>query len=227
VPHKHNYFVIISVKNGSGTHLVDLAKYELKENTIYCLTPGQIHLLKADPGIDGCVISFRSEFLCLTEENFDLLFNCGLFYTFSQAPVIDITEDIRQELEDLSLKMQKEYESFFLLRAEILRGYLKILLIYLTRQFEKSKGGLQKARNIELVKSFFTLLENDFVTKKMVADFAAELTVTPNYLNEIVKKVSGIPCFRSYQTTRCTGSQTSGRLFRCKHERNSIQFRVR
>ena len=71
VPHKHNYFVIISVKNGSGTHLVDLAKYELKENTIYCLTPGQIHLLKADPGIDGCVISFRSEFLCLTEGNFD------------------------------------------------------------------------------------------------------------------------------------------------------------
>jgi AraC family transcriptional activator of pobA len=193
VPHKHNYFVIVWVKKGAGLHLIDLDKYELSPDTVYCLSPGQIHLLKANEGIEGCVISFTSEFLCLTEENYDLLFNSGLFYTFSQSPVIHITEDMRVELEEVSQKMLKEYQNFFLLRAEILRGYLKIFLIYLTRQFEETKKDSHHSRNIELVKKFFTFLEQNFTTKKMVAEYAAEFAVTPNYLNEIVKKVSGFP----------------------------------
>src|SRR4051812_40453237 len=125
VPHKHNYFVIVWVKKGSGIHLIDLEKYELTPNTVYCLSPGQIHLLKANEGIEGCVISFTSDFLCLTEENYDLLFNSGLFYTFSQSPVVTITEHMKAELEDVLHKMLREYENFFLLRSEILRGSLK------------------------------------------------------------------------------------------------------
>src|SRR5215210_7001722 len=155
VPHKHNYFVIVWVKKGSGVHLIDLDKYELTPNTVYCLSPGQIHLLKANEGIEGCVISFTADFLCLTEENYDLLFNSGLFYTFSQSPVIPITPDIREELEDISAKLLKEYENFFLLRSEILRGYLKIFLIYLTRQFKQSKENSHPPKNFELVKNFF------------------------------------------------------------------------
>ena len=108
VPHMHNYFVILWVRKGSGIHLIDLEKHELAPNTVYCLSPGQIHLLKANEEIDGCAISFTSEFLCLTEENYDLLFNSGLFYTFSQTPVIHITPDLQPELEDVLQKLLKE-----------------------------------------------------------------------------------------------------------------------
>jgi AraC-like DNA-binding protein len=193
VPHKHNYFVIVWVRKGSGIHLIDVEKYELAPNTVYCLSPGQIHLLKANEETEGCVISFTSDFLCLTEENYDLLFNSGLFYTFSQSPVIPITEDMRVELEDIVQKLLREYDNFFLLRSEILRGYLKIFLIYLTRQFQQSKRNGHHSRNIELVKNFFSSLERNYTKKKMVADYAAEFAVTPNYLNEIVKKVSSFP----------------------------------
>jgi AraC family transcriptional activator of pobA len=192
-PHKHSYFVLVWVRSGSGIHLIDLDKYEIQPDTVYCLSPGQIHLLKASSDIDGCVISFSSEFLCLTEENYDLLFNSGLFNTFSQSPVIRITDEIRTELEELQQKMLREYENFFLLRSEILRGYLKIFLIYLTRQYESTKKEPAHSRNIELVKNFFSSLEKHFITKKMVADYASEFAVTPNYLNEVVKKVTGFP----------------------------------
>src|SRR5215217_2527426 len=67
-PHRHDYFVIVWVRSGSGVHYIDLEKYTITDNTIYCLSPGQVHLLKADEGTDGCVFSFTSEFLCLTEE---------------------------------------------------------------------------------------------------------------------------------------------------------------
>src|SRR5688500_2754106 len=118
MPHRHNYFVIIWVKKGAGTHLIDLEKYELEDNTVYCITPGQVHQLNTTGTIDGYVISFMAEFLGVAEENYDLLFNTGLFYTFSNSPVIKVNEEMSVEMEDAVAKMLKEYNNFFILRAE-------------------------------------------------------------------------------------------------------------
>lgn len=192
-PHKHNYFVIVWVKKGSGVHLIDLNRFEIGDDTVYCITPGQIHLLKATEDTEGYVISFTSDFLSLSDENYELLVNSGLFYSFTGSSEIKITAEIKEELESVVQKIEKEFQNFFLLRSEILRGYLKIFLIYLTRQFERSKKDVHHSRNVELVKNFFALLEKNFIARKMVADYASELAVTPNYLNEIVKKVSGFP----------------------------------
>jgi AraC-like DNA-binding protein len=193
LPHKHNYFVIVWVKKGSGIHLIDLDKYQLTPGTIYCLSPGQIHLLKADEGTEGSVLTFTADFLCMAEDNYDLLYNSGLFYTLSQKPVIPVTEALRVDLEEVMQKMQKEYENFFLMRAEILRSFLKIFLIYLTRHTHLLKAEHHHSRNSEMVRLFFSSLEKNYTKKKKVADYADELVVTPNYLNEIVKKVSGSP----------------------------------
>jgi AraC-like DNA-binding protein len=199
VPHRHNYFAIIWVKKGTGVHFVDVDKYDIGDNTVYCLTPGQIHLMKPDEGAEGYVISFTAEFLSLNEDNFNLLFNTGLFYTFSQSPVIKVSEEMAEDMVEIVEKMIKEYANFFLLRAEILRGFLKIFLIYLTRQFDGADHRGQQPRNVELLKQFLALLEKQYASKKMVTDYADQLAVTPNYLNEVVKKVSGFPASHHIQ----------------------------
>ena len=193
VPHRHNYFVIVWVKKGAGIHLIDLDKFELQDNTVYCITPGQVHLMNINAPADGYVISFTSEFMGLAEENFDLLFNTGLFNTFSHSPLIKVNADMQQEMEDMAGRMMKEYANFFLLRSEILRGYLKIFLIYLTRQFERTNQSESQSKNMDLVKKFFSLIEKNFTGKRMVTDYADDLVVTPNYLNEVVKKITGFP----------------------------------
>lgn len=199
VPHRHNYFVIVWVKKGTGIHLIDLDKFELQDNTVYCITPGQVHRMNINGPADGYVISFTSEFMGLAEENFDLLFNTGLFNTFSHSPRIKVNADLQQEMEDMAGKMMKEYANFFLLRSEILRGYLKIFLIYLTRQFERTNQSESQSKNIDLVKKFFSLIEKNFTVKRMVTDYADELVVTPNYLNEVVKKITGFPASHHIQ----------------------------
>lgn len=198
-PHRHNYFAIIWVKKGTGTHLIDLERYELEDNTVYCITPGQVHDLKTTGTIEGYVISFMAEFLGGAEENYDLLFNTGLFYTFSNSPVIKVNEEMGTEMQDAVNKMLKEFNNFFILRAEILRGFLKIFLIYLTRQYERPKENEAHSKSIELVKQFFALVEKQYTTKKMVTDYAEELAVTPNHLNEVVKKITGSPASHHIQ----------------------------
>lgn len=199
VPHRHNYFVIVWVKKGSGIHLIDLDKFELQDNSVYCITPGQVHLLSINGPAEGYVISFTAEFMGLAEENCDLLFNTGLFNTVTNSPVINVNDDMKVEMEDMAEKMVKEYANFFLLRSEILKGYLKIFLIYLTRQFERSSQAETQSKNIDLVKKFLSLIEKDFISKRMVTDYAEKLIVTPNHLNEVVKKVTGFPASHHIQ----------------------------
>lgn len=193
VPHRHNYFVIIWVKKGTGTHMIDLDKFELKDDTVYCITPGQVHLPKQNGDAEGYVVSFTTEFVGLEESNLDLLFNTGLFNTFSHSPVISVDPEVKDEMEDTVKRMIKEYNNFFLLRAEILRGFLKIFLIYLTRQFEKDSHQPAQSKSIDMMRRFMALLEKNYTRKRMVTDYAEELVVTPNYLNEVVKKISGFP----------------------------------
>lgn len=199
VPHRHNYFVVVWVKKGKGAHFIDLEKFELQNDTVYCITPGQVHLLKQDGPAEGYVISFTADFMRMEESNLDLLFNTGLFNAFSRSPVIKVDADVKDEMEDAVRRMLKEYANFFLLRSEILRGYLKIFLIYLTRQFEKTNQQPAQSRNIELMRKFLSLLEKNYAQKRMVTDYAGELVVTPNYLNEVVKKISGFPASHHIQ----------------------------
>jgi len=198
-PHRHNYFVIIWVKKGAGLHLIDLDRFELQDDTVYCITPGQVHLLKQNGPAEGYVISFSAGFIGMEESSFDLLFNGGLFNSFSRSPVIKVEAEVRDEMEETAAKMMKEYANFFLLRSEILRGFLKIFLIYLTRQFEKANQQPVHSKNIELMRKFLSLLEKNYTQKRMVTDYAEELVVTPNYLNEVVKKISGLPASHHIQ----------------------------
>lgn len=192
--HRHDYFVIIWIKQAKGTHLVDLETYELEPDTVFCISPGQIHHLRTvQPGpLDGYVISFSPEFISADEEVYDMLFTTGLFYTFCNSPVIKIDAEMKEEMEDMASKMMKEYANFFLLRSEILKGFLKIFLIYLTRQYQPASGGESQSKSVELAKKFLNSLEKNFLKMRMVSDYAEQLVVTPNYLNDVVKKVTGV-----------------------------------
>ncbi len=193
VPHRHNYYAIIWVKKGKGVHRLDLDKFDVEDNSVYCISPGQVHLLSVERPVEGYVISFTTDFINVSSESFAMVFESGIFNAFGHSPVIKVGADVQPDLEEMALKMFREYENYFLLRAEILRGLLKIFLIYLTRNFaETTPEGLQ-SRNYQTVRSFFLLVDKYYTTKKLVSDYAGELAVTPNYLNEVVKKITGHP----------------------------------
>ncbi|UPK68385.1 helix-turn-helix domain-containing protein [Chitinophaga filiformis] len=193
IPHQHNSFKLIWVLEGNGQYRVDGEQQEVGPNQVYCLTPGQIHQFKLNRNIKGYVITFSQEFLLMPKDNASLIFHPNSFHQLAGTTVIRLTEDLRTEMEDLVVKMLKEYDNFFLLRAEILKGLLNIFMIYLTRQYNPVAQPAPKQGNRSLVNRFFSIVEQKYMVYKLVADYADELAVTPNHLNEMVKKVSGFP----------------------------------
>ena len=43
IPHRHDYYTIIFFEKGEGTHIVDLTEYQIEDNSIYFIVPGQMH----------------------------------------------------------------------------------------------------------------------------------------------------------------------------------------
>lgn len=192
-PHKQPYIEIIWITRGAGTLMLDLDVLPLQHNSIFCIAPGQLHQLKTDKQTDGYVISFTEHFLHMGKQEFDLMYNSVFFQQFSKSAGIRLDRDIAAEMKEVAVKMLKESNNVFLFRAEMLRRYLKIFLIYISRQFQEPLQTTIQNRNIELAERFKTLLEEQYRNHRKVADYATLLSVTPNYLNEIIKKTSGYP----------------------------------
>ena len=139
------------------------------------------------------MISFTADFLHLTPNSFSPLFRNGLFGSSTDPAVIKVSSEIENDLLQIVKSMQQEFLNSSPLKSDILRQYLKIFLIYLTRQIEQPAEPVEQLSRTELANRFFSLLQQNFTQKKLVTDYAGMLSITPNYLNNIVKKVSGYP----------------------------------
>lgn len=184
-------YSMIWIQQGTGTMQIDLEKFSIAEETLYYIKPGQDVNIAIDEAAKGFIISFAREFLELFEKKTSDLIDTPLFNHFLIMPVIKIDDKISAFMKCVADEMLAEFENYFDLRIEILKGLLKIFIIYLSRQFENDYKGNVNCRKVVIANLFFTQLEKNFINKKMVKEYADMLSVTPNYLNEVVKEVSG------------------------------------
>ena len=191
LPHHHQYFEMAWLTNGEATCFIDLDKKTIKTNQIIFVKPGQVHQFLMSEHADGFLICFHDSFLNVGEYEFDLNCHGILFEMLAESNGISINLETKKDLEEVVMKMVKEFETKSVFRSQILRRYLKIFLIYLARQFQESTLVVKRTRNMELVQAFMTSLDKNFKEKKMVSDYASQFSVTPNYLNEIVKRNTG------------------------------------
>jgi len=191
MPHRHQHIEIIWIRNGNGCLDIDLKKYRIGDNMLYCIVPGQLHQLELDYPIEGFLISFPEQLMNGGNDDFELLYRSGLFHLLMSSPGMRMEPDAAHEIDEIIKRLHKELYSGYLLRKEIIRRYTSIFLIYLARQFDGALQVSVQTKNVRLVKNFISLVEKKYTTCKLVKQYASELAVTPNYLNEIVKRISG------------------------------------
>lgn len=191
-------FEIIWIKSGKGMFRSDMFQIPFSENALYCFGPGHYRHVESRETPIGFYVSFSETFLHLLESPLDFSFFLSAHCNGQPISVIHSC----YEMEDLFVKMHREYQGQHFLRNEILKGMLKVFMIYLSRQFEKGNEEMPEGwyeREKEIVRKFLTLLRKDFSTKKLVAEYADELCITPNYLNAVVKKQTGVPASHHIQ----------------------------
>lgn len=190
--HTHNYYEMIWLTKGSGTLYIDLNEYQIETHSVFCIQPNQVHRFEWRPGMEGLVFSFTDAFFNYAERGFDCSSQVEVYQIFSQALHIRVTNEAEPVLKEIAKLMINEYESQFELRLELLKRYFRIFIIYLARLMKAKPQATPQNQEANLVKAFLEILDHNFKEKKMVADYAKKLFITPNYLNRIVKKNTGL-----------------------------------
>lgn len=189
-PRTSDNFEIAWITKGGCTYSIDFQKTCVENNCLVFAKPKQVHQLDLGDDFDGYLISFSEKFLHIEDQESNSSYHTSMFKLLAAANCIPVHSD-SIDMKNIADKMIKEYDCNNLFRAEILRRYFKIFLIYVTRQLEGKFETVRPTRNMEIVQQFMGLLEKNYKEQKMVADYASMLSVTPNYLNEIIKKTTG------------------------------------
>lgn len=181
---KHTTYEILWIKQGDGFLQMSSGESEISGQTVYCLQPGQLKQLVPAEKMEGYYISLSADFLQLAETTLSF----SLLSAQDDLLQIPIDEETENEVEEILSKMRKEFINYFSFRLEILKGLFKIFLLYTSRKFSYT---VIFTKDADLLRRFMQLLKEHFTTKKMVTDYAYELNITPSYLNQVVKKISG------------------------------------
>lgn len=184
-------YSMIWVQHGSGELTIDLQNFEVGTDEIYYIKPGQTFGLRLSDDAQGVVIFFTREFVELYENKVAEIINNALFSHFWKMPVIGISNEMRSFLKNIADEMLVEFSNYTHMKLYMLKGLLNIFIIYLSKQFDNLNCSSFQSRKAELVNNFYTLLEKNFTSKKQVREYASMLAVTPNYLNDSVKEISG------------------------------------
>ncbi|SEI92673.1 AraC-type DNA-binding protein [Dyadobacter koreensis] len=193
VPVIQKSYEIIWIKKGSGSFRVDTKNQEIENDIAYLVTPGQLYQFCPKGEIEGFSIAFSEEFLCSGEKEMAFPFHTSRYAGSTIFPSVRIDPDVNSELDIVVSMMLNEYSKGLKFKSEVLKSLLNVVMIYLSRKMDfMPDKALLKGRN-GLLRKFMQLLNERFTSKMMVSDYASELFVTPNYLNEVVKKETGFP----------------------------------
>ena len=192
-PHRHDFFEVLFLLKGSGYHVIDGNKYEIKPPCVFFMSPGQAHKLELSNDIEGYIFIFTADFYLLNRRNPNSLIEFPFFYTIHQDnPPLQLTSqpDVLF-LETLFRQSIAETELSGNYKMEMLRSILDLILTTCTARYHENEHLNQKGKGQILVKQFFHLLEENHIQNLPISRYAEMIGVTPNHLTQTLKMLTG------------------------------------
>ncbi|MCU0324754.1 MAG: AraC family transcriptional regulator [Spirosomaceae bacterium] len=188
--HKHTFYEILWTEKGISKQTIDYKKYEVLPNSLFFISPNQVHQFEEWKPLKGGTILFTEDFFLLNHNNKDKLFELSFLDNFYANPCIQLDKtnfaDIKQTI-DLITKEQKRADK----NQSITQSLLHILLAQVQRCIDKETEKTVSKKYLILFKQFKTILDKHFAENKTASFFAQQLHITAHHLNLVTKEVTG------------------------------------
>ncbi len=191
-PHRHDFFEVLYLKQGSGVHVIDDNRYKVKPPCIFFMSPGQAHKLELSQDIEGYIFLFTSDFYLINQSNQNRLLEFPFFFTIQQTNpplLLNNTQDT-DFLGNLFVRAISEVNKTNF-TEELLRSFLDLILVYAASIYKVDEQMQVKGKGHLLVKRFFQLVEENYQNNFSINEYASMLAITPNHLTQTVKQLTG------------------------------------
>lgn len=191
-PHRHTFYEIVHVTAGTGAHVVDLARWELRPPHLAVIVPGQVHHWEDARGLDGTVVLFTEDFLLDHPGDRDLLRRLG------RRPWLTLDGPTHTRTAGLMAELAEEYGHGAAGFATVLRSLLRVLLVR-TARLPGAGDGAPTGRTGAVAEEFARLSAlaggsrsaDPSVAVRTVRECAERIGVTPGHLTEAVRAATG------------------------------------
>ncbi|SKD09730.1 AraC-type DNA-binding protein [Chitinophaga ginsengisegetis] len=147
----------------------------------------------------GYTCLFSEEFLNVSERA-DIL-QQSPFFKIGGTPILKITDQQRIFLNSIFQKMIEEQQSSYTFKDDLIRNYINLILHEAMKLQPSENFDQQKNAANRIAAVFLELLERQFPIEnpdkplqlKTAQDYARSLSLHTNYLNRMVKAVTGKP----------------------------------
>lgn len=179
--HRHDFFYVLVIKSGAGSHEIDFIPHQVTNNSIFFMKPGQVHRLTLKAGSTGYLLQFKNGFSPSQEllRKLSHKSTCTLADSSNDRLIVLLDDIVKEFLE--------EREGYH----EVIKANLSIFFIELLR-LRRNKESKTIAANQypqEKLDKFFELLDTGIVQFKQVAHYADRLNLSTYQLGAVTRSL--------------------------------------
>jgi AraC-like DNA-binding protein len=188
------FYVVYWITAGSGIYYVDFERYDIRPNTLFFISPGQVHYWEWEDQapIKGYAMPFKAELFNLYGLH-DFLYELDLFDMIDSSTAINLSDQDAGNVQQIVAQLCTEYEADKFGRQALILSLLQILLILAQRQLTTSKPGSIHTAGQKLSRDYLHLLKENVIVDHNLDSYAKKLGVTAGYLSETIKDETGLP----------------------------------
>lgn len=193
---RRKFYSIILLTEGKIEETIGHQTYHFKAGTLYFVSENQLHIINRwSEDVKGVFCMFDADYflLCIKHQ---IKLNQFPFFQMTQKPFIELSERETEMMEHLFWKLNSEKCQKTTFNDDLLtRMFLNIILLEAERIYNKNTAEepFSLSRKDQLTARFQLLVNQHFIEKKQVADYADLLYIHPNHLNDTIKEVTGFP----------------------------------
>lgn len=188
--HKHTFYEILWTEYGRSKQTIDYKEYEIVPNSLFFISPNQVHQFEEWESLSGGTILFTEDFFLFNHANKNKLFELTFLDNIYANPCVSLGEKEFAELKhtiDLMYAEQKRRDT----NNTIIQSLLHILLMQAQRYVDGQMGEPISKKSLLIFKQFKHLLDIHFPENQTSSFYANQLYITPHHLNLVCKIVTG------------------------------------
>ena len=182
-PHKHNFYEILWITKGNSKQTIDYKNYEITADSLFFISPGQLHLFEEWQDIEGYCILFTEDYFLQLFQNKNILFELSYLDNLSSNPFLKLDEVAKIKLKPIIDLLFQEKSN------ETILALLFVLLKQIQNLFSDKIINQNSKHQIVIFKQFKSLVEQNFNKNFALTDYANQLNITAHRLNSIIKTV--------------------------------------
>ncbi|MDR1343617.1 MAG: helix-turn-helix domain-containing protein [Prevotellaceae bacterium] len=186
--HRDNYYLFLLLEYGEAHVLIDFKEYHIQSTALGCILPGQVHHGVPSNNVSGWIMCLDTVFI--KDEWKEIFETIPVSGNSVIVPDAEALHDLQFCFELLDRKIRLANQPSAQHTAYAMATALTGIIAELYRQ-RQAEAFNKRLMSITL--KFKTLVAAHLKTVKSPTQYASMLHISPTYLNEAVKTISGFP----------------------------------